>query len=214
MSPDGQRNAIYARQEAALWEIVNTMYDALDPDKAEGDQFADRRCASSRARFRKRRRPTIVACDCTLVFGTVLASDGTVAASVAGKPDVLFFPRPNADGTDYTARIYRTTLRQVPRRGAGPLQVNAGTLTTIATPVTGWSSVTNPLDGKLGLAATRKRRCATARGSRSPRPARPPCRAFKRTSRPRKTRTRNLLLTSVTVNENSTDARRDRTPPA
>lgn len=149
LGPDGQRNAIYARQEAALWEILQVIYDALDPDRAE-DGLLISLCKLT-GTVPQGATPTLVACNCALVAGTVLASDGTVAASVVGKPDVLFFPLANADGTNFAAPTTGTFSVQFAAQNPGPVPVNANTLTVISTPVTGWSSVNNPLDGKVGL---------------------------------------------------------------
>lgn len=147
LGPDGQRNAIYARQEGALWEIFQVIYDALDPDRAE-DGLLISLCKLT-GTVPQGATSTLVACDCTLVAGTVLASDGTVAASVAGKPDVLFFPLTTSTG-DFVAPSTGTFSVLFSAENAGPVPVNANTLTVISTPVTGWSAVNNPLDGRIG----------------------------------------------------------------
>jgi len=199
LGPDGQRNAIYARQEGALWEIFQLIYDALDPDRAE-DGLLISLCKLT-GTVPQGATSTLVACDCTLVAGTVLASDGTVAASVAGKPDVLFFPI-----ADFTAPSTGTFSVKFSAETAGPVPVNANTLTVISTPVTGWSAVNNPLDGKIGSPADtnetlRLRRAAelAAAGSSTVLGIRADLLQLVDSDG-------NALITTATVNENTTDA--------
>jgi hypothetical protein len=199
MAPDGQRNAIYARQEAALWEIINTLYDALDPEKAE-DNLLISLCKLT-GTVPQGATSTIVACDCALTIGTVLASDGTVAASVVGKPDVLFFPL-----EDFTAPSTATHSVKFRAEVPGPTQVNAGTLTTIATPVTGWTSVNNPLDGRLGLPVDTNETLRLRRAQEVAAPGSASVPGIRADLLQAEDSDGNLLLTSCSVNENDTDA--------
>jgi hypothetical protein len=204
LGPDGQRNAIYARQEGALWEIFQVIYDALDPDRAE-DGLLISLCKLT-GTVPQGATSTLVACDCTLVAGTVLASDGTVAASVAGKPDVLFFPLANADGTNFTAPSTGTFSVLFSAETPGPVPVNATTLTVISTPVTGWSAVNNPLDGRIGqpvdtnetLRLRRAAELAAAGSSTVP--------GIQADLLQLVDSNGNALITTATVNENETDA--------
>jgi hypothetical protein len=198
MAPDGQRNAIYSRQEAALWEILNTLYDALDPERAE-DGLLISLCKLT-GTVPQSATSTIVSCNCTLTIGTVLASDGTVAASVSGKPDVLFFPL--EDFTAPSTGVHAVKFRaEVP----GPTQVNAGTLTVISTPVTGWTAVTNPLDGRRGLATDTNETLRVRRAQDVAAPGSASVPGIRADLSQAEDADENLLLVSCNVNENDTD---------
>ena len=69
---------------------------------------------------------------------------GSVIA-VAGQPNLKF--ELLADVTSTTAGTYAGVFQSV---ATGPVPANAGTLTAIVTPVSGWTAVTNPQDAALG----------------------------------------------------------------
>lgn len=145
VSPDGQRNAITARQAALCWELLEQCYDGHDPDKAEGDQLI----ATCKLTGTVPRAATYSEVDCTvnLDSGTTLQPD-VHFASINGKPDVLFTPK-----AEYTAAVGGAQTVRFRAQVAGPVVCNAGTLTVIASPLVGWNSITNPLDATTGLPA-------------------------------------------------------------
>ena len=155
VSPDGQRNGISARQLASGWEVLGLVYDALDPDKAEDDQLV--KICKLTGTVPQGATPTEVSASCSLNIGTTLTA-GAQYAAVAGQPGRLFTP-----ATTFTAPstgTFTVTFRAV---DTGPLVVNAGTLTVIITPLSGWNSITNPLDGKTGLTADSNERLRARR---------------------------------------------------
>lgn len=144
-SPDGQRNGIAARQDAASWEALQVVYDALDPDKAEDAQLVNI-CKLS-GTIPRGLTASEVNCSCLLDTGAVLTPD-VHFANVEGKGDVLWTPVASftapSTGT-FTVRFRCTVL--------GAVAANAGTLTVIAAGTAGWNGITNPLDAKRGRAA-------------------------------------------------------------
>lgn len=145
VSPDGQRNGISGRQIAAGWEVLGMAYDALDPDKAEDTQLVN--VCKLTGTVPQGATATEVACDCVLDAGQTL-TPAVQYAAVLGRPDVLFTPI-----ALFTAPSTGTFSVKFQAATTGPILVNAGTLTVITTPVGGWHSVNNPLDGKTGLTA-------------------------------------------------------------
>jgi hypothetical protein len=149
-SPDGQRNAVVSRELALLWELLQVANDGLDVDKAEDDQLI----TLCKLTGTTPRAATFseVPCTCNLDAGTVL-TPGVHFASIADKPDVLFTPKLSAYPLGFTAPTTGNHSVTFVAVNAGPVLANAGTLTTIATPITGWNSITNPLDAKPGQPA-------------------------------------------------------------
>ena len=141
-SPDGQVDGIRARQLALLWEQAGIIHDANNPDNAEGELLVEV-CKLSGTKA-EGPQPTTVACGVVLTNGTLLAN-GTALASIVDHPDVLFTPAQNFtapnDGT-FTVTFVCTVT--------GPVACPPSTLTVITTPLTGWTSVTNPAAGVLG----------------------------------------------------------------
>jgi len=144
----GQSNGIIARHLGVAWEALEAVHDGGDPDRAEDDALTslskitgtDREGASS----------SRVSTRVTLALGTTLEA-GTHFAHVTGKPDVRFTPAADftapgpADPADYDLVFVSEQT--------GPVQAPNGTLTVIATPVVGWSAVTNTQDASLGRAS-------------------------------------------------------------
>jgi uncharacterized phage protein gp47/JayE len=154
----GQLNGIMASEIAELWELAEAVNDAMDPAKAGG--------ASQDALYgltgpeREDAKPSHVLCTVVLAAGTTIGPREAVA-SVVGSPTSKF--------TNVAAMVnvgaVPATLLDVPFESlaTGPVQANAGTLTQRDTLITGWTSVTNPLDAELGSgvesdAAYRQRR--------------------------------------------------------
>jgi uncharacterized phage protein gp47/JayE len=140
--PQGQLNGIYADSERQVWEAVAIAYNAFNPDAAEGF-LLDALCALT-GTVRLVAKPSRVLCSCTLTTGTILLHD-THAAHVADHPEWRFVPEVDftaPDDDDYDVWFESEEL--------GPIPANAGLLTVIATPITGWTAVTNALDATLG----------------------------------------------------------------
>ncbi len=145
VSPDGQRNGIAARQFALGWELVGEIYEAFDPDKAEGDLLISLCKLSGTVPHGASKSE--VSTTCNLDSGTVLEPD-VAFASVLGKPTVLFSPKES-----FTAPSTGTHTVKFLAVAAGPEQAPAGQLTVIQTSIPGWNSITNALDAKAGSPA-------------------------------------------------------------
>lgn len=198
LSPDGQRNAINARQEAALWEILNTVYDMLDPDRAEDDLLIS--LCKLTGTVPGGATLTTVTASCTLVTGTTLSA-GVDFASVVGLPDSLFTPI-----EDFTAPSTGVFPVKFQAQTTGPVPCNSGTLTTISTPVTGWTAVTNPLDGRIGQVADSNETLRLRRANELAASGGATVDGIRADMLQLTDTDGNLLLVTCQVNENETDA--------
>lgn len=142
--PLGQLNGIVSEREALLWELLRFSFSANDPDAAEGF-LLDALCAITGTR-RRAASSSIVTCTVNLDAGVTLPEGST--AYVQDNPTRLF--QSSADVTSTTAGDYTVDFEST---DTGPVVANAGTLNQIAGPVTGWNSITNPLDAALGRVA-------------------------------------------------------------
>lgn len=143
-SPDGQRNAIYSRQDALVWEFLATIYEMLDPDKAE-DALLISLCKLS-GTTPSPGTYTAVKVLVTAPAGTVFTPDVQLA-SILGKPDVQFTPATPITLTSDNNGGDPLTFRSLV---LGPVPCLSGTLTVIAAGTDGWSDVTNPNDALQG----------------------------------------------------------------
>lgn len=137
----GQINGIFAKKIAEAWELLQTLFDALDPDNAEASLLD----TVSDLTGTKREQDTkgSVTLECILAAGTVMPS--TATAAVDGEPSnrwVLETPM-SAGAAGTYALIFRA--EQV-----GVREAVANTITSIVTPIAGWSSVNNPEDATPG----------------------------------------------------------------
>lgn len=148
-SLDGQEIAINASAEREVQEVIQALADAIDPDNAEGERLdvigslrGIPRKAATKSSFKGTRGVTMnVGAGQTIAAGQV--------AHVLGHPEIRFVSLAAADNS---AGVTNTDILLVPFECevTGPIHANAGTLTVIATPASGWNSVTNPLDPLLG----------------------------------------------------------------
>lgn len=165
--PLGQINGIVAAALRELWEALGALYAARVPGGASGAALEG--LAEITAVGRRAATYGTVTLSVTLGAGRTLAA-GAVA-SVVGQPEnrwVTTADAVNAGGTPAAVSVAaRAEL-------AGLYRANAGTITTIATPATGWTAVTNAADATPGAAAEtdpqlRRRRSAVVRaGGSSP----------------------------------------------
>jgi hypothetical protein len=139
----GQMNGIFARQLDIAWEALETGYHGFDPDAAEDVLLVS--LAKLTGTERRAATASIVACTVGLDEGTTLEA-GVHFAHVQDKPDVRFTPKENFTAPSDGLHTGVTFVCE----HVGPVAAAAGTLTVIATPVVGWSSITNPLDAALG----------------------------------------------------------------
>jgi hypothetical protein len=141
-SPHGQLNATFSRQLALAWEALEACHDQIDPDKAEGEGLA------GLGKLTGTNRPVATFSEVTvtvnLTIGTVLTPDAQFAA-VDGEPDNRWTPK-----LEYTATATGNVDLKFRSEFRGTKVANAGTLTVIATPLSGWNSVTNADDAVPG----------------------------------------------------------------
>lgn len=145
LSPDqilGQIVAIVANREAKIWEIVETLCHSTNPDGVEGF-LADFLCALS-GTTRNPAKKSTVTLNCT-VGAAFSATLGQMMANVVGFPNLRFTNK--AAVGPLSAGVQPIVFESV---DYGPIAANAGTLTVITAPVTGWTVCTNPLDATLG----------------------------------------------------------------
>lgn len=142
----GQQNGIYARELALVWEQIEVAYNAFDPDKAEG--LLLRMLCKLTGTYARAATYSEVTQTCNLNPDVELES-GTHFVAILGKETVRFTPKANftgANGAGAPAN-YDIVFRA---ENTGPVAALAGTLTVVATPVSGWNSTTNAEDAELG----------------------------------------------------------------
>lgn len=145
-SPMGQFSAIVSRQIRKVWEAVEALYAAADPDGATGQSLD--RIAALTGTERREATASRVTATVTVEPGTYPA--GSLIAHVDGRPTDRFAsvdPVTNggASPANFSAVFEAETT--------GPVLAPSGTLTEIASPVAGWTAVTNAADATPGLAA-------------------------------------------------------------
>ncbi len=140
--PLGQLNGINASKFAELWELMQTFANAMNPNAAE-NFLLDNICAITGTRREPAKKST-VSLDIT-VTAAFEATAGQITINVVNQPDVLF---KNVDAIGpLTAGTHAVDFACTV---TGPIYAPAGLLTVITTPVTGLTSVTNPLDAVPG----------------------------------------------------------------
>lgn len=136
----GVFNGVIATKLSELWDVGNDVWSSQNPDTAQGaslDQL----------------------CQLTGV-SRLPALQSTVTLSLTGTPSTpiaaLRRVKHNATGTFWTNPLSAvigaasTVSVAFTSEDYGPIQALAGTLTIIDTPVSGWTTVTNPLDAAIG----------------------------------------------------------------
>lgn len=138
----GQLNGVYGNQLGEAWEALEDAYNGFDPD-ASGDRQLDN---LSKITGTVRRGDTYskVTLACALTGGTELVA-GTHFAAITDMPDVRWTPIETFEAP--SDGMHNVVFRA---ESAGPVDAAAGTITTVATPLVGWSSVNNPLDADPG----------------------------------------------------------------
>lgn len=145
-SPEGQINGIFTNALASAWEAIGLVYRSRT---SNGASFAGLDALAGLTGTTRR----------AATFGTVtltlsVAAGRTIPAGsiacVAGQPTNRWVTLADAvNSTGSTANITVNARAEA----AGVYTANAGTLTGIATPVTGWLSVTNAADAVPGALA-------------------------------------------------------------
>lgn len=139
--PLGQINGIMAKKLAELWEVAQVCYNAFNRGAAEGVLLQN--IGALTATPIKQATKGTVTLTCNLNNGTTLTTSAT--ANVAGVPTNQWKLR-----EAYTATSTGNVDLVFEAATAGLITANAGTITTITTPVSGWNSVTNAEDADPG----------------------------------------------------------------
>lgn len=149
LSPDqpfGQVIGIFAEKFAEAMEVLQTVYDAINPNAAEG-QLLVNDCALS-GTYPQVATFSTVTVNLTLNNGTTVTAGAVM--SVANQPSNRWSLVTTVTNSTGSTGVFPVTFKSAQ---PGPFVANAGTLTVINTPVGGWLSGTNPLDATPGLAA-------------------------------------------------------------
>lgn len=140
---EGQMTGIYASALREAYEAILASYHGRDPDAAEGvqlDWIGALTGSLRRAATKTLVRSVTVNLDAGQSFNA-----GDLVAHVEDLPDRIFENRTTVAST--TAGNYTVDfVAQV----TGPVVCPATKLNNIASPVSGWNSVSNPTDGILG----------------------------------------------------------------
>jgi len=139
--PFGQMIGIWSEREALLWELVEAIYNGLDPATAEGVPL--QKSCNIVGVTKQEATYSTVTVTCTGTPATVILI-GTIF-SVSGNPLARFL-------TDYQVTIAGggTVSVECTAETAGAVIANAASLTVIETPVSGLDSITNALDADVG----------------------------------------------------------------
>jgi uncharacterized phage protein gp47/JayE len=142
--PMGQVVGSFSAELAQAWAAIATVYNAINPNGAEGNLLAN--LASLTGTLPQTATYSQVTCSCTVSGAVTIPANSIVA--VTGQP---------ANQWVLTTAIvagssgsYNGTFRS---SQSGPFVANPGTITTIVTPVSGWTAVTNAAAAVTGLAA-------------------------------------------------------------
>lgn len=139
----GQLNAIMAPKIAELWELAAIVSSARDPRFASFDALDA--VAELTGIVRRADTAGQVILTVALNAGTMLPA-GSVA-HVAGQPDNRWVTAAAVANTGASPADFTVQSRA---SATGPITANSGTITVIATPVSGWTAVTNALDAVPG----------------------------------------------------------------
>lgn len=155
-SPLGQLNGSYVKIAAEIWDLMQAVYTAGDPDRNTGDG-QDAVCAITGTTREGATRSQAEGVQVSLNIGTVLTVGSLVA--VLSNPTAQFRfrgvePAPGAPVVEanFTAPANGDYFMRFESVDTGPIVANAGTLTVIVTPISGWTAVTNATDAVLGHA--------------------------------------------------------------
>src|SRR5690554_3269440 len=137
-SPQGQAIGSIAEALADLWEMGEGAYNAFNPSGATGISLSNLVPLNSLSRSPA--SPTIVTLELTGVPGTTIPSGSLVSIEGGAQFSTV-------ETVEIENGIASVTAHSVE---TGPIQAQAGTITSIDTPITGWDAVSNPQAGILG----------------------------------------------------------------
>ena len=136
-SPDGQLANIMAFEFSEAWAELNTVYNSYNPNMAVGAGLRN------------------IGLITGLPYGAATRSQATIdLVGTAGTIVPIGSIVTDAEDNKFTTQLDATIPAsvQVVAQVSGPIPVTAGSLTLIKTPVSGWASITQPSDGRMGAA--------------------------------------------------------------
>lgn len=154
-SPQGQINGTISESNANLWEIAQASYDSFRPNSATGNALSE--LVQINNITRQAATPSSVSLNLTGTDGTLIPSGSLVETTDTEERFATTFDVTISAGV---AAVDAVSVN------LGPITALAGTLTSIVNPISGWTTVTNPLDAVLGTneetdEELRKRRTAS-----------------------------------------------------
>jgi uncharacterized phage protein gp47/JayE len=143
-SPLGQLIGIFSSKLREVWELAEEVYNSSYPDSASGFSLGALSVLTGTQRAPATRSRVLVNVD--VDPGTYAA--GTIVAHVEGDPTARFVNAEEVVNAGPGAATVQGVLFLA--ENTGPVRANSGTLTTIAEPLAGLNSITNPEDAELG----------------------------------------------------------------
>lgn len=143
-SPWGQLVGIFSSKLRECWEVMRELYSARDRNNATGQSLDNVGALTGTPR----NEATFSRVLCTINIDPGTYAVGDLVAHVDGDPAARFVLNQeviNSGGSAANAEDVEFIAET-----AGAVLANAGTLTVIAEPFTGWNSVTNPADAEVG----------------------------------------------------------------
>lgn len=132
----GQLIGVFALELSLVWELAQQLYDAFDPDQAEGTQLDNLAAIVGVARA-----------SATFSVGEVVISGASGALIPSGSiVEVSSTGVRFETAADATIGVLGSVIAPIRAIEKGPLIAPTGSIDTIVTPVAGWSSVTNAQD--------------------------------------------------------------------
>lgn len=130
----GQLNGIYSDRESELWDVMEALYAAQNPDNATGAALDYSLALTGTTRLEA--EPSTVTIRLYLEDGTTIPIGSTVAVGESGNQFETTEAATNSLGYDATFTVEAESSE------TGEIQGLSGTIDTIITPVSGWSAAT------------------------------------------------------------------------
>ena len=138
----GQLNGIFADKLRELWDVAEAVYRSQYPDSASGEALDG--VASITGAVRLGATKSRVTLSVNIDDGVNLPTGRVVSVGTTGLRFVTTAAVTNTSGSAADFDV------DAESESFGPIPALAGNIDTIQTPVTGWNSVTNPLDAIPG----------------------------------------------------------------
>lgn len=140
-TPDGQMLGIVANTAAPLWELLQVCWNQYNRNDTEGQGLDN--LGDLTGTPREGSSFTQVFCNLTISAAHAPYPAGSLVAFVTGSPSFTFSNQSQVLASQITGGVANGVLFQA--QTIGPTaSVNPATLVNIATPVTGWTAITNP----------------------------------------------------------------------